>query len=389
MDRLQVKDDFLLFDHPAHGPLPVISRSWLTELVFNAHEDMSHIGRDKLQYLFGQRLFALGLQLVISDIVRTCQRCQLYKPSPQLRSPPVQKIESQLPFELVAVDVVMFPRSARGHLGCLVAVDHCSKWAVAVPLRSKSSAAVARAFHHHVLPALLKVPERVLSDNGPEFLGIEFESVLRDWKIQHAYSTPYHPEGNGAVELCNRTIGQSLRLLTSSTGDWDLYLAKTMITYNSTRHAEIGTSPAAFLLHHRQGDAESRDTSEGEHNVWKTGHPRFKPFQIGDRVKKTAQLPGHRLENKFEARYIGPLTVSEVAENGVTYLVKSDDGVVRRAHHSPAAPLPRCSGLPRADVAESPLEGCPHDRKNTARVGFQAGSTAETSCWCSDSNWGW
>lgn len=107
------------------------------------------------------------------------------------------------------------PRSGRGHLGCLVAVDHCSKWAVAVPLRSKSSAAVAGAFHHRVLPALLKVPQRVLSDNGPEFRGSEFESVLNDWKIQHAYSTPYHPEGNGAVERCNRTIGQSLRLLTT------------------------------------------------------------------------------------------------------------------------------------------------------------------------------
>ena len=334
MDHLQLRDDLLVFDHPDNGPLPVISRSWLVELVFHAHEDMAHIGRDKLLDLFGQRLFAPGLQLVISDIVRTCQRCQLYKPSPQLHPPPVKKIECQSPFELVAVDVVMFPRSGRGHLGCLVAVDHCSKWAVAVPLRSKSAAAVARAFHHRVLPALLKVPQRVLSDNGPEFRGMEFESVLSDWKIQHAYSTPYHPEGNGAVERCNRTIGQSLRLLTDSAGDWDLHLAKAMTTYNNTKHAEIGTSPAALLLDARNADTESRVAPVEEQDVWKAGHPKFKPFRIGDRVKKTVQLPGHRLENKFDARYTGPLTVSEVAESGVTYLVKTDDGVERRAHHS-------------------------------------------------------
>ena len=107
-----------------------------------------------------------------------------------------------------------------------------------------------------------------------------------------------------------------------------------MTTYNNTQHAEIDTSPAAFLLDVRNVDAESRVASDGQQDVWKAGHPKFTPFRIGDRVKETAQLPGHRLENKFEARYIGPLTVSDVAENGVTYLVKTGDGVERRAHHS-------------------------------------------------------
>lgn len=338
MSRLQLREDLLVFNHSKHGSVPVVARDWLAELALNVHNDMAHIGRDKLHHLFSQRMFSPGLTAVITDIVKTCQRCQLYKTSAQVRSPPVQKIESKVPFELVAVDVVMFPRSGRGHLGCLVAVDHCSKWAVAAPIRSKTSAAIAAAFQHRILPALLRVPQRVLSDNGPEFRGEEFEGVLADWNIQHTYSTPHHPEGNGAVERCNRTVGQSLRLLTASAGDWDLHLGRAMTTYNSTRHAEIETSPADFLLRQTHVDGGTDIISGDTQRVWKPGHPGFAPFRVGDRVKKTAQLPGNLLQNKFEARYVGPLTVCKVGDNGITYLVKSASGKEQRAHHSQLRP---------------------------------------------------
>ena len=342
MGRLKLEKDLIVFAHPAHGSVPVVARDWLAELAFKAHGDMAHIGRDKLCDLFKQRLFSPGLISVITDIVKTCHRCQLYKTSALVCSPPVQKIESESPFELVAVDIVMFPRSGRGHVGCLVAVDHCSKWAIAVSIRSKTSAAVAAAFQHRVLPALLKVPRRVLSDNGPEFRGTEFEEVLQDWNILHTYSTPHHPEGNGAVERCNRTIGQSLRLLTTSAGDWDLQLTRAMATYNGTRHAEIETSPSAFLLRHRHADGGPDGgpaiISEGTQDVWKPGHPGFVPFRVGETVKKAVTLPGNFLQNRFKPRYIGPLTVCKVGDNGITYLVRSAEGVEQRAHHSQLRP---------------------------------------------------
>ena len=300
MKHLQIKDDLIVFSHPVHGKVPNVARDWLTELVLSVHSDMAHIGRDKLHHLFSQRMFSPGLTSVITDIVKTCQRCQLYKTSAKINSPPVQKIESRSPFELVAVDVVMFPRSSRGHVGCLVAVDHCSKWAVAVPLRSKTSPAVAAMFQHRILPAPLKVPQRVLSDNGPEFRGAEFEKMLLDWKNDHTYSTPHHPEGNGAVERCNRTVGQLLRLMCANAGDWDLHLVRAIATYNRTRHAKIETSPAAFFLCQKHADGGADVTPKDTQKIWKPGHPGFATFKVGDRVKKATHLPGN-LQNKFEA----------------------------------------------------------------------------------------
>ena len=111
-----------------------------------------------------------------------------------------------------------------------------------------------------------------------------------------------------------------------------------MTTYNGTRHAEIGTSPAAYLLRQRHADGGSTLISKDTQDVWKPGHPGFAPFRVGDTVKKAVYHPGNLLQNKFEPRYTGPLTVCKVRDNGVTYLVKSANGEEHRAHHSQLRP---------------------------------------------------
>ena len=321
--------------------MSVINQDWLIDLAVATHVEMAHIGRDKLCDLLSKQVFCPGLTKVVADIVYCCKRCQLYKTTAQTKTPPMHKIQCHEPFELVAADVVLFPRTSRGFIGCLVIVDHYSKWSMAIPIRRKTSAAVATAFEHHVLVALLRKPKRVLTDNGPEFRGPEFEKVLDSWGINHVYSTPLRPEGNGAVERCNRSLGQALRLLSDSAGNWDEHLARALVTYNTTRHAELKESPAEFLLRHQHADASSPIVSSETQNSWKPGHPEFAPFQVGELVKKEVHHPGNLLVNKFERRYEGPLIVTRVNNNGVTYLVKmknEDDGQERRVHHSQLRP---------------------------------------------------
>lgn len=338
LSGLELDEGLLVYRHDKHGAVSVVAQDWLAEIALSTHCEMAHIGRDKLCHLLSQHVFCPALHAVVADVVTSCSRCQLYKTTPQASAPPLQKIQTATPFELVSADVVMFPRSGRGFIGCLVAVDHCSKWAVAVPIRSKTSSAVAAAFENRVLPALLRKPRRLLSDNGPEFRGTEFENMLDRWDIKHTYSTPLRPQGNGAVERCNRSLGQLLRLLTNSASDWDVQLPRVMTTYNATRHAELKESPADFLLQHVH-DGTSFPIVTGEtQSTWKPGHPGFAPFIVGQRVKKVIHHAGHLLQNKFEPRYAGPLTVSHVGENGITYQVQTEDGRQLRTHHSQLRP---------------------------------------------------
>lgn len=170
------------------------------------------------------------------------------KVSSQAVAPPTLKIKSTYPFQLVAADLVQFPRTSRGNIGCLVIVDHYSKWISVVPIRNKTAQTVWNTFEHRILPTLLRVPDRILTDNGPEFASSVFLEGVSSYGINHISTTPYKPSSNGCVERVNRTITQFLRSITDSPGLWDLKLAKAVVVYNHTKHSEIKISPAELLL---------------------------------------------------------------------------------------------------------------------------------------------
>ena len=107
---------------------------------------------------------------------------------------------------------------------------------------------------------------------------------------------------------------------------------------------------------------------------WKPGHPEFAPFNVGDLVKKETHRPGNLLTNKFQRRYDGPLTVLRVNNNGVTYLVQSEEGQERRVHHSQLRPWKK----PPAYL----LRACRRVRElsGTDTGSSQRSSSAEDSC---------
>ena len=70
--------------------------------------------------------------------------------------------------------MLQFPRSTSGHVVALVIVDHYSKWLAVVSLHDKKSSTLARTLMHRVFPVLLRIPDQMLSDNGPEFVGTEY-----------------------------------------------------------------------------------------------------------------------------------------------------------------------------------------------------------------------
>ena len=129
----------------------------------------------------------------------------LFKVPPHPLCPPVLRIVADSLFSLVAADLLQLP-ACEGYIGCLVVVDHHSKWLVAVPIRNKRAALVASLFEERVLAALPRKPERILTDNGSEFNSGEFKHVLQRYDIHHIFCTPYHPQSNGAVERSNQTV---------------------------------------------------------------------------------------------------------------------------------------------------------------------------------------
>ncbi|XP_074352726.1 uncharacterized protein LOC141691872 [Apium graveolens] len=71
----------------------------------------------------------------------------------------------------------------------------------------------ARGDLRYVLVAIdymIKIPVVLVFNNGPQFVGSDFEAYLKELGIKHKRSSVAHPQGNEQVEVPNRTILQEL-----------------------------------------------------------------------------------------------------------------------------------------------------------------------------------
>ena len=331
--NLSLSDDVIVYN-TGTCDVPVISFVLLVEIILVIHSQLAHIGRDKVTELVSDQFFHPSIRRVANDVCTTCVKCQLHKVHPLNVVPPTVKIKTSRPFELVAIDLISFGRSRNGYVGCLMAVDHNSKWLSAVPIKDKTAKTVVAAFERQVLPFLPLVPERILSDNGPEFASLSFNEFLRRYGITHTFTTPYNPSSNGAVERVNRTI-KSFLASSANAIDWDESLPLAVVTYNNTLHKELGKSPAKYLLCHEHDITVKPSVPCDFTDTWKVGSPQFSPFSVGQMVIRKVPMQGNRNVDKFSPRFDGPHIIKLCHENGVAYeLENCEDKSRLRAHYT-------------------------------------------------------
>ena len=314
----------------------VVSFAVLLDLVISLHSSFSHIGRDKMLNLIDSLVWHPLKYRVVNDVCSSCPQCQILKVNPNFVPPPMLKITTSSPFEMVAVDLISLPRTSSGFCCCLMMVDHFSKWVAAVPLRNKQSSTVIHALTSQILPYLLKVPQKILSDNGPEFSSREFKAAMESFSIQHILTTPNCPSSNSGIERVNKTILGFIRSITDKAESWDQFLSRVVITYNNTWHSSINSTPADCLLknsYHDTGVPLVNVPRLQQH--WSSGHDKFKPFSVGQSCLMKIKKTGNLTIDKLTPKYRGPLKILKVNPNKITYeLAEPRSGAVVRAHHN-------------------------------------------------------
>mgnify|MGYP000297764705 CR=1 FL=1 len=313
--------------------IPVASFGFLVEIAIHVHYQLCHPGQHKLMQHLRVLLWHPSLAEVVRDICSSCPICQKCKVSSNVPAPPLVKIKAENPFDLMSADLLKLPRTSTGYEGCLVIVDHCSKWLTCIPIRDKRALTVTQAFEHRAFPSFLRKPVRLLTDNGGEFTSLEFEEMLKRLGVRHVYSSPCRPASNGAVERLNRTILEMLRCVSDQDVlRWDTLLAKVVVSYNSSFHSQISMSPSKFLLRKEHSLTEDGALNCGTREVWKEGHPNFTPFEVGDLVLKKTIFRGHLASNKMIPRFSGPFKVTKVRGTGLSYEIEVNSKTVK-VHH--------------------------------------------------------
>lgn len=387
-DLISLRDDVIIFKHrESDRSALVVTFQFLVEIMLAFHYKCAHLGRQKLIECVKQHVWHPSLAKVAKDVTTSCIRCQQYKVLPVM-SPPVYRIQTASPFELVCVDLVALPKSG-SFIACLVVMDHYSKWLGAVPLSSKTSEAVSIALERKLLPFMPRCPVKILSDNGPEFNGFHFNELLNNYGIRHIYTTPNRPSSNGLVERANRTLLELLRVQVPSPVSWPAYLPRALIVHNSTYHSALEQSPNDFLLSERHALHDIPAISCEVRDLWREGHPSFGSFSKGQKVLMKTVLRGNETGNKFKKRFHGPYNVTEVGPSGVTYVLERDNGEKLRSHHGQLKtyhepPLylrrhPYFSSLESAPFLESEINSSSSEKNDDQYSGYVGRFSSEES----------
>ena len=139
------------------------------------------------------------------------------------------------------VEMQPYARENKGYRYMLTVIDVFSKYAWAVPVKSKSgvdvSAAMKSVLHQK------RVPKNLHVDKGKEFYNKDFEALMKKYKI-NMYST-YSNLKASICERFNRTLKSRMWKEFSLQGNykWLDILPDLMKSYNNTKHRTIGMKP--------------------------------------------------------------------------------------------------------------------------------------------------
>ena len=221
----------------------------------------------------------------------------LYKP--QRKNFPTRKTVAQGIDDVHQMDLADMSNHARRNNGVtflLCVIDVLSKKAWVLPLKSKSTLSMLKAFRKLYGHSKARVPARVASDRGTEFTSRKVKKLLESYGI-HAYVL--HNRQKAAVaERFVRTLKSKLHKYMDSIGS-ERYVDKLqefVKAYNSTKHRSIGMPP---------NEVTFANTTEvwnrlykDQDNVNRTVGPRFAK---GDRVRISEYK--HTFDKGYEQNY--------------------------------------------------------------------------------------
>lgn len=159
-----------------------------------------------------------------------------------------------------------------GYKWIMTVIDVYSRYAWAIPLKSKSDTITAPAFEN----GFKNYPVNLTTDNGKEFTASTFQKMLNEHNIKHWTHEPGNHNTLGLIERFNRTLRELLQtyLTKRRTKKWIDVLPKLIKNYNTSYHETVRSIP--------------KDIMTGKQPLTNEiiGNPKeLAKYQVGDRVR--------------------------------------------------------------------------------------------------------
>ena len=132
----------------------------------------------------------------------------------------------------------------------LVVVDQgLSKGVILIPCNEMISAEGTAKLLLKNLYKRFGLPDRIISDRGPQFASKSFVELLKLLGIKSALSTAFHPQTDGTTERVNQEIEAYLSIYcTSHPEEWLNAISTLEFTHNNRRHADRQKTPFELMF---------------------------------------------------------------------------------------------------------------------------------------------
>ena len=234
-DQLSIEQGCLLW-----GTRVVIPRKFRDKLLNELHWE--HPGVCAMKALARSHVWWPGIDSDIENKVKACSVCQRVRQMPA-KLPLHPWVWPVRPFQRVHIDFCEDKK-----LYYLVLVDCHSKWVDIKPMKhitaERTIDELRLIFAEHGLP------EQLVSDNGPQFTSVEFDTFMKKNGIDHIKVAPYHPASNGAAERAVRLVKEAFtKQVLSGESSMSLKhrIANFLLRYRVTPHSTTGVSPSELL----------------------------------------------------------------------------------------------------------------------------------------------
>ena len=136
--------------------------------------------------------------------------------------------QSTRPFEVMRIDCCGHlkiqvecknpPKTITKEVHAVTMVDDATTWPEVAQLEGNSAYQLARHFDAQWLCRYTR-PNKVIYDNGGDFIGREFQKLLCSYTIQRIPTTVMNPQSNGIKERMHLTMADMLRTCVFSMKD--------------------------------------------------------------------------------------------------------------------------------------------------------------------------
>jgi Integrase zinc binding domain/Chromo (CHRromatin Organisation MOdifier) domain len=319
--------------------------------LFHDHEMAGHPGELETYNLVKQHHWWPGLRIFVKNYIKGCGICQQFKIDQNPSHPSFVLVEEAIStwtFAHCSMDLITDWPLVEGSDSILVVVDQgLLKGVILCPTTKTVTMDRIGDLLHENWYKWFGLPDKMLSDHGPQFAAKAFMAMLSRLGVNLVLSTAYHPQMDGTTEHINQEIEAYLAIYCHSHPEtWKKNLATMEFTHNNRRHADWpktsfeiiqGESPKALPLTYENTKFPSiddkikqimtdRDEALAAHELarariaerrWNT----FTPFTVGQKVWLDTRNIKMNYHKKMAPKREGPFKVKEVL-GPVTYRLK-------------------------------------------------------------------